>query len=111
MEELSQPEQSCNLEQALSLNVFFCNANYPPLVKTALSVGTCFLINCNKALFIYYKFNLCGALGESKVVPKPALFKDSVCTKPGDIKMEFIVQLCRLDFTGRTVLLFLILNF
>lgn len=30
MEELSQPEQTCNLEQALSLNLFFCNANYPP---------------------------------------------------------------------------------
>lgn len=78
MEELSQPEQTCNLELALSLNAFFCNANYPPLVKTALSVGTCFLISHNKVLFIYYKFNLCGALDESKVVPKPALFKDYV---------------------------------
>lgn len=54
---------------------------------------------------------LCGALSESKVDPKPALFKDYVCTKPGDTEMEFVVQLLRLDFTGRTVLLFLMLNF
>lgn len=33
MDELSQPEQTCNLEQALSLNVFFCNANYPSYLK------------------------------------------------------------------------------
>lgn len=82
-----------------------------PRVKMTLSVGTYFLISCNEALFIYQKFNLCGALGESKVIPKPTLFKDYVCTKPGDVEMGFIVQLCRLDFTGRTVLLFLILNF
>jgi len=61
MEELSQPEQTYNLEQALLLNVFFCTANYPPLVKTALRVGTSFLISCNKAFFIDYNFNFVWA--------------------------------------------------
>lgn len=36
-----------------------------------LSVGACFFISSNKVLFIYYKFNLSGALGENKVVSKP----------------------------------------
>lgn len=33
MEDLRQPEQACNLEQALSLNVFIYNADYPAYLK------------------------------------------------------------------------------
>lgn len=63
----------------LVLHTGMCGKSWISQAGLSFTVGTftewilkCkFFISFNKVLFICYKFNLSGALGENKVVPKP----------------------------------------